>query len=157
MAQTTGQVTQSCGLVEINIAAGCPDAGGWVDISGETQSVTAPAQSRMTGTAYTLDGSTALVGVGKREPIELAFVIVYTETDAEAYEQVRLMFEVTGCGALMCVRYSPRGGDPGDEILTIRGVISSFTYPGLDASAGGVIMGGFTIFGPELVTTIVAS
>ncbi len=157
MPQTTTQVTQSCGKVEINVNADCPGTGSWDDISGETQSVTGPDQSRMTGTAFTLAGSTALVGVGKREPIDLVFVIIYTETDAEAYERIRLIFEAEECGALMCVRYSPRGGNAGDEILTARGVISSFKYPALDASAGGVILGGFTLFAPELVTAIVAS
>ena len=158
MAQTTTQVTQSCGKVEINVNAACPVTGSWTDISGETTSVGGTEQSRMVGDAYTLEGDTALTGAGKREPLDLTFVIIYTETDAEAYEQVRLIFESTGCGALLCVRYSPRGGDAGEEQLTTaRGVLTSFTYPALDASAGGVIPGGFTLHTPYLTTAIVAS
>ena len=158
MAQTTAQVTQSCGKVEINVDADCPGSGSWVDISGETQSIGGTEQSRMVGDAFTLDGDVALIGAGKREPLDLTFVLIYTETDAEAYEQVRLIFETTGCGALLCVRYSPRGGDAGEEQLTTRrGVLTAFTYPALDASAGGVILGGFTLHTPALDTAIVAS
>lgn len=158
MAQTTGQQTQSCGLVEINVNAACPGTGSWVDISGETQTLDPGGQSRMVGDAFTLDGDVALIAAGKREPMDLVVTIIYTETDAEAYEQVRLIFEATGCGALMCVRYSPRGGDAGEEQLTTqRGVLTNFIYPALDASAGGVIMGGFTLHIPALDTAIVAS
>lgn len=158
MAQTTTQVTQSCGKVEINVNAACPGTGSWVNISGQTTSVSGTEQSRMAGDAYTLDGDYALTGAGKREPLDLTFVIVYTETDAEAYERVRTVFETTGCGALLCVRWSPRGGDAGEEMITsARGVLTSFTYPALDASAGGVIPGGFTLHTPYLTTTIVSS
>lgn len=112
----------------------------------------------MVGDAFTLDGDVPLVGAGKREAMDIVTVIIYTETDAEAYEQTRLIFETTGCGALMCMRYSPRGGDAGEEQLTSRrGVLTNFIYPALDASSGGVIMGGFTLHVPALDTAIVAS
>ncbi len=158
MAQTTGQKTKSCGAVWININPGCPAVGSWVAIGGETISVAGAEQSRMVGDAFTLDGETALVGAGKREPMDLVFAIIYTETDAEAYEQVRLIFEAADCGALMCVRWSPGGGDAGDEQLTsARGVLTNFIYPMLDASVGGVIEAGFTLHTPFLTTAIVAS
>jgi len=158
MPQTTTQVTQSCGKVEINVNAACPDTGAWDDISGETQSIGGTEQSRMVGDAYTLEGDGALSCPGKKEPLDLVFVIVYTETDAEAYEKVRTVFEATGCGAMMCARYSPRGGDAGEEQLTTRrGVLTSFTYPTLDASAGGCILGGFTLHTGALTTAVVAS
>ena len=153
MAQTTTQVTQSCG--EVEFSTNCTD---YTDISGATQSVSGTEQSRMVGDAYTLEGDYALVGAGKREPLDLSFVIVYTETDAEAYERVRHQFETAGCGATACVRWSPRGGDAGEEqITTAQGVLTSFTYPPLDAASGGVIMGGFTLHTPNVTTTIIAS
>jgi hypothetical protein len=158
MAQTTTQVTQSCGEVEVNFNAACPDTGSWLDISGETITVSGTEQSRMVGDAYTLEGDTALTAAGKREPLDLVFTIVYTETDAEAYDQIRRQFETAECGALMCVRYSPRGGDAGEEQLTsARGVLTNFIYPALDASAGGVIESGFTLHTPFLTTAIIAS
>ncbi len=158
MGQTTTQVTQSCAAAWINVNADCPDAGTWEDIAGATQSIDPGGQSRMVGDAFTLDGDVPLVGAGKREAMDITFILIYTETDAEVYERARTVFERTGCGALMCVRYSPRGGNAGDEQLTSRrGVLTNFVYPAVDASAGGVILGGFTIHVPALDTAIIAS
>jgi len=90
MAQTTYQVPMACGKLEIS--PDCQEAS-YIDISGVSQSVAGTEQGRMSGEAYTFEGDTALIAGGKREPLELEFVIVYTETDAEAYEQVRAIFE----------------------------------------------------------------
>ena len=106
MAQTTTAVSQACGQVEIGT-----DGSTWTDISGVTQSFTPGEQTSMSGEAYTLDGDTPIVRGGKREPMESVFVIVYTETDAEGYEQARAIFESSDCGNTIYVRYSPRGGD----------------------------------------------
>ena len=156
MAQTTAQVTQSCGQVEISTNVDCSS---WYDASGEVQSVTGMDQTRMSGEAYTLAGDVALLGGGKREPIELEFAIVYTETDAEVYERVRTLFELPGyCGFPFCVRWSPRGGNAGDEQLTTYlGVLTGFSYPPLDASSGGVIMGAFTVKTAYITTAIISS
>lgn len=153
MAQTTNQVPLACGKVEI-----AEDCATWTNISGETQSISGTEQSIMIGDAYTLEGETALTGAGKREPLDLVVTIIYTEADLEAYEIARKIFEASDCGNTICIRYSPRGGDAGEEQLTsIQGVLSSFTYPAIDASAGGVVMGSFTVHTPGLNTTIVAS
>jgi hypothetical protein len=144
----------SCGKVEIS-----DDCTSYTDISGETQSIGGTEQTRMSGEAYTQAGGTAIVKGGKREPMEITVNIVYTETDAEVYEVARDIFEsTTECGAPVCVRWSPGGGDAGDEqVTTAEGILVSFTYPPLDASAAGPIMGAFTIKTPSVSTTIVAS
>ena len=112
----------------------------------------------MSGEAYTLTGDTALVAGGKKEPMELVFVIVYSEDDDDAYELVREHFETAGCGGNFCARWSPRGGSAGHEqIATAEGVLVSFIYPPMDAGAGGPIMAGFTLKAPYVTTTIVAS
>lgn len=153
MAQTTGAVAQACGQVEIST-----DGVAWTDISGETQSFTPGEQTAMSGEAYTLSGDTPIIKGGKREPMENEFVIVYTETDAEAYEQARAIFESSDCGNVAYVRYSPKGGNADDEQLTSgEGAIISFTYPPLDASTGGPIIAGFTIKHNGFTTTIVSS
>jgi len=154
MPQTTNQVALGCGQLELSTDS----CGTWTDISGESQSIGGTEQGRMSGEAYTLDGDTALVGGGKREPLELMVVIVYTEADAEAYELAREAFETTGCGGDVCLRWSPRGGNAGDEQLTsAEGILVNFIYPPMDASTGGVIMSGFTVKAPSIATTIVAS
>ena len=113
MAQTTDQVSMGCGQLEIST-----DNSNWTDISGTSQSIEGTEATRMTGEAYTFDGDMALIGGGKREPMELTCNIVYTETDAEGYEQARAIFESSDCGNSVCVRYSPGGGNADDEILT---------------------------------------
>jgi hypothetical protein len=153
MAQTTNAVAQACGQVEIGT-----DGASWTDISGVTQSFTPGAQTLISSEAYTLDGDTAIVKGGKREPMESEFVIIYSETDAEGYEQARAIFESSDCGNVAYVRYSPQGGDANEEQLTSgEGTIISFTYPPLDASAGGPIVCGFTIKHNGFTTAIVGS
>lgn len=153
MAQTTAAVATACAAVWVS-----NDGVTFTNISGATQSITGGAQSRITGEAYTFDGETAIVKAGKREPMESEVVIIYTETDAEVYQQVRARFEAAGCNSPLYLRYSPRGGVADDEQLTSgAGVLTSFTYPDVDASAGGPILGGFTVRHPGFTTTIIAS
>jgi len=153
MAQTTAAVAQACGKVWIST-----DGTNFTDVSGATQSITPGEQTKITGEAYTFDGETPIVKGGKREPMESEVVIIYTETDAEVYQQTRVIFEATGCGAAFYIRYSPRGGSADDEQLTSgAGTLTSFTYPPADASAGGPILGGFTVRHPGFTTTIIAS
>lgn len=153
MAQTTNQVSQGCGKLEIST-----NNTDWTDISGSAQGITGTDQTRISGEVYTLTGDTAIIGGGKREPMELQCQIVYTETDADVYQQARIIFETAGCDTAFYVRWSPGGGDAGDEQLTSgEGRIISFTYPMLDASAGGPIMAGFTCKVPGVTTTVISS
>jgi hypothetical protein len=153
MAQTTNQIPMACGSIEFSDG----DCTSWTDISGESQSVSGTEQSRMSGEAYTLDGDTALVCGGKREPMELVFVIVYTEDNAEVYEEIRSRWEATGCGTRICIRWSPLAGAAGAALLTASGILTSFTYPPIDAASGGCIMAGFTLKAPYITTTFVAT
>src|SRR5574341_484951 len=153
MAQTTGAVANACAKVEIS-----NDNSNWTDISGVAQSVADTEQTRMSDQAYTFSGEGAIVKSGKKEPLELTFTIVYSETDAEAYEQVRARFETATCSPNFYVRWSPRGGNADDERITSdAGVITAFTYPPVDASAGGPIICGFKLKVGNLTTTIIAS
>jgi hypothetical protein len=150
---TSGAVSRSCAKVEIS-----PDGINWTDISGETQSVTPGEQTRITTEYYIFTSDLPVIGTGRREPMESMFVIIYTETDAEAYEQARAIFEALNCGDEIYVRYSPAGGNADDEMLTSdEGAIVSFTYPTVGAASTGPIMAGFTVKHPGFTTTIVAS
>ncbi len=153
MPQTTDAVAMSCSKLEF-----APDCAAFQDISGESQSVSGTEQSLLSGEAFTFSGATAIIKGGKREPMEIEVVIVYTETDAEAYEQIRAVFEATDCPSNVCIRWSPAGGNAGDEQVTTQsGVITGFTYPPIDASTAGPILAGFTIKVPGVDTTIVSS
>jgi hypothetical protein len=91
--QTTGSVSQSCGLIEISF-----NGTDWVDISGETNLLEQPEQARMVGEARTMAGELPIVKGGKKEAMDLVVKIIYTETDAEAYQQVR----AAGAGRCIC-------------------------------------------------------
>lgn len=154
MAQTVNSVPMACGKLEVSFTEDCAS---WTDISGEDQSMTPAPKTRKSGEAYTLSGDGAIIQGGKLEPMDLVFAIVYTEDAAEAYSLIRAAFEAA-CGGRVCVRWSPKGGNPGDEQLsTVYSLITSFTYPPMDASAGGPIMAGFTVRAPCVETTTITS
>lgn len=154
MPQTTGSVALACGLLEVSSG----DCTSWTNISGSSSVLGPPSQTRMSGEAYTFDGDGAIIQGGKKEPLELVFSTVYTETAGEAFEYVRALFDAVGCGAHMCVRWSPDGGDVGDfRFSTNLGILVSFTYPPMDAGTGGPIMAGFTLKVAEIVITTITS
>lgn len=152
MAQTTGAYSQACSQVEIST-----DGESYTDISGSTQSVMPDEQTKMVGTQHTFDGKGPIVKGGKFEAMDIAFVIVYTEEDTEAYEIARGVFEQTGCEVELYVRYSPSGGDAGTSRLTAYGPIAAFQYPQIDAAEAGPIQGGFTITTGEIETESIAT
>jgi len=144
----------ACGKVETSTTC---EAEGWLDVSGGVQSVQDTEQTRKSGEAYTISGDTAAIVAGKREPMELTFVILYTEADAELYQVVRAQFEAA-CGGDFCVRWSPSGGGAGSEWITSgKGILVGFTYPPLDASSGGPILGGFKVKVPYVETVTLDS
>jgi hypothetical protein len=152
MAQTTGQIPQACGKVEVS-----DDGNNWDDISGSAQSVVPAEQPRNVGEGYTLTGDTAVMAAGKLQPIDVVIQIIYTENDTEAYELARAIHE-TACGAAYYVRWSPGGGDVGDDRITSgSGLISSFQYPSMDATAGGPIITSYTVRVPSVATAAIAS
>lgn len=154
MAQTTAAVPQSCGVVEIS-----SDNVTWTDISGVVNTLEQPEQSRMVGEARTLSGELPIVKGGKREAMDVVVRIIYSETDAEAYQQIRSIFEEAGCGAgEMYLRYSPAGGTADKERLTSDlGVLTNWQYPNLNAEEAGPIMTGFTLRIGGFTTTVIAS
>lgn len=153
MPQTTNQVPFACGQLEVGT-----DGVNWTDISGEAQSLSSPEATRIVGEAYTLEGDSALVAAGKRQPIEVSAVIIYTEVDAEAYQVIRNIFEAGVCGGSFYLRWSPKGGSAGDERLTTgEGVLTSFTYPPMDATSGAPIVTGFTVRFGTVTTAVIAS
>lgn len=154
MAQTTAAVPQSCGIVEVST-----NGSSWTDISGVVNTLEQPEQSRMVGEARTLSGENPIVKGGKKEAMDVVVRIIYSETDAEAYQQIRSIFEASGCGAgAMYLRYSPRGGNADDERLTSdQGVLTNWQYPNLNAEEAGPIMCGFTLRIGGFTTTVIAS
>ena len=152
MAQTTGQVPLACGQVEVST-----DGSNWTDISGSAQSVSGTEQPRNVGEGYTLDGDAAVLAAGKLQPMDVVIQIIYTESDTEAYDIARAVHE-TACGAAYYIRWSPGGGDVGDDRITSgAGLVSNFQYPPMDAAAGGPIITSYTVRVPSVSVSTIAS
>jgi len=154
MAQTTGAISGAIARIEVST-----DLSIWRDISGTVQSVQNTEQSRNSGEAYTMDGDTAIITTGKRTPMELQFNIVYSESATEAFELARAAFEDYANGSVIYVRWTPAGGTSGTVSMfrtPITGSparLTSNTYPAVDASAGGPVMGMFTVRTPSVQKT----
>ncbi len=150
MAQTTGALPSAVGKLEIGT-----DGATWTEISGSAMSLDAPEQARMSGEAYTLDGDTAIITGGKREPMELGFSVVYTEEADEAWDEAQDIFETIGGGDVY-VQWSPGGGDTGDwQFTSDKGVLTGLTYPPTNAGEGGPIMAGFTVKTAKVAQAVV--
>jgi len=154
MAQTS--TTVSGVIAKIQISA---DLSTWTEISGSSQSVQSTDQERASNEAYTLDGDTAIIATGKRQPIDLEFNIIYTDTSTEAYEVARAIFESGSTGSKVYVRWVPTGGtDPVSAMYRtpITGspaFVTMFRYPAVDAAAPGPIMGMFRVRTPLVQKT----
>lgn len=152
MAQTTGQIPMACGQVEVST-----NGVDYSDISGSAMSVTPAEQARNVGEQYTLEGDTAVMAAGKLQPLDVVLQIIYTESDTEAYDRARAIHE-TACGVVYYIRWSPGGGDVGDDRITSgAGYVTSFQYPPMDATAGGPTITSYTIRVPSVTTAAIAS
>lgn len=154
MAQTSTTVSGVIARIEISA-----DLSTWRDISGSAQSVQSTDQERASNEAYTLDGDTAIIATGKRQPIDLEFNIVYSDTSTEAYEVARAIFESGDTGSKVYVRWVPTGGSSGavamyrTPITGSPAYITMFRYPAVDAAAPGPIMGMFRVRTPLVQKT----
>jgi hypothetical protein len=154
MAQTS--TTVSGVIAKIQISA---DLATWTEISGSSQSVQSTDQERASNEAYTLDGDTAIIATGKRQPIDLEFNIVYTATATEAYELARAIFENATTGSKVYVRWTPSGGTDATApmyrtpITGSPAFVTMFRYPPVDAAAPGPVMGMFRVRTPLVEKT----
>lgn len=129
----------------------------WTDVSGESQKVTPGGGDRQTGQAYTFDGETPIVKVGKRNPMNTRVDVIYTEEAADAYELARAQFEAAG-GGTMYVRWSPAGGNAGDFMWTTdAGFVQDFSYPPVDSEENGPMKGYFVVQHASVTKSVVST
>jgi len=104
----------------------------WVDISGISNSISFSGGERASGDRYTFRGDTALVGAGKRAPIEATVSIVCDQSGA--YATLRGYFRA---GTWIYLRMTPAGDNPGNETWTSElGPITACPPPNQDAASG---------------------
>ena len=139
MAQTTGAMSGAAATISYQSGG----TGTYTDISGSSQSVDVVSLTKMTGEAYTFDGSYAVLTVGKNEPVEVVVNVLYTDTTTEAYQVMLTAFEQ---GTLISLKWIPNGATAGaDTYTTSAGQITAIDLPAIDASSAGPIMASFTL------------
>ena len=140
MAQTTNSMWGGAGYVGISSTGSS-----WTDISGHSAKVSPTGGDRQQGKAYTFDGEYPIVKVGKMNERQTRVDIIYTEEAADAWAVARAQFIAAG-GGTMYVRWSPGGGDIGDDLYTTdAGFVVDFQYPEIDAEATGPIKTYFVV------------
>ena len=133
MAQTQNAMTARDQKVELSTDGGTT----WTDISGFASNVEVGGGDRQSGETYTYDGDTPIIGIGKREPIEMTLSIVYTEPDGEPWADLVAAYEN---GSQVMLRWSPAGGNTGDRrFVTSPAYVTSAVYPSGESSSGDPI------------------
>lgn len=151
MAQMTNALSAVDSVVEISVNGTV-----WTDISGFSNKLDVPAQTRMSGEAYTFDGDTGIITTGKRTPMEITVNALYSEGAAEAFEIVRAQFETAHGAGPLYVRWSPAGNDTGDfRFTTPAGKVVSFQYPAVDGNSPAPIPFTFTVKVPSVTKAVV--
>lgn len=148
MAQTTGGMSMKDCSLEYST-----NGSSWTDISGFSNSIEPDGGDRKLSETYTMDGDTAIITKGKREPIDLKVRIVYTEGGSDPFEVVRAIHEA---GSDFYLRWSPKGGDSTEFMYTSpAGAIQSFPYPGGDTGSSDAIMTEFVLKVPYVTKSVV--
>ncbi len=144
MPQTTGSVPRSCAYIGLSSNADCSAP---VDVSGSSNSVTgAGGQSKMVAAEYTFDGNTAIVEVGKTEPVDIVVRSVFTTGATEAYRIAREAFMTATCDGKVCLRVIPGGAVVGNEgYETNYAPVTTAPWPDVNAGEAGPVMIEFTI------------
>lgn len=114
------------------------DGAAYTDMSGYGTTVDVGGGERNSGEAYTFDGDTAILGFGKRAPLEITITLVYTENASHPYQAMRSYFENA---TDFYLRWSPLGGDAGEwQWTTTLGKLTACPPPmGEAASADPLV------------------
>ena len=148
MAQTTGAMSGAAATISYQSGG----SGAFTDISGSSQSVDVVTLTKVTGEAYTFDGSYAVLTVGKNEPSEVVVNVLYTESTTEGYQVMLTAFEN---GTTIALKWVPNGTTAGaDTYTTSAGQIIAVDLPAIDASSAGPIMCSFTLRCASITHTV---
>lgn len=140
MTQATGQTSFVDAEIEFGSAVDT-----YTDISGWANELNVSGGDRASGEVYTADGDEALLGFGKRAPLEIDIKIVYTEGTGDAYELIRAAYEAAG-GTAAWIRWSPKGGDATEfQYTSTEGRVTKCSYPGGPVEPGDPLTIEFTV------------
>jgi len=151
MGQTTAAINGAAATVSIKVASGS-----YVDISGTSQSIDAATATIQNSDTYTIDGSNAIILVGKYEPLDVKVNILYTEvTSTEAFMLAQGAF--TAKSAVQ-IKWVPKGSASGANTIETQatGYITAIDYPAVTAENADALLCTFTVRCPGITYTDVA-
>ena len=123
--------------------------------SGYAASIDQSGGERASGEVYTFDGDTAIIGEGKRAPIEVTVNLVYTEIGTDPFWIVRERYVA---GTSLWLRWIPKGSAAGNwQWTTDEGVIINCPAPVQEASSGDPVLATLTVRTAYYSKTSVAS
>lgn len=156
MPQTTGAKPLACAYVGISTNSDCS---AFTDVSGSVNSVTgAGGQAKNVAEEYTLAGETAIVEVGKRQPVDITVRSVFTAVATEAYRLAREAFREAACDGKICLRVIPGGATAGNEgYQTNYAPVTSGPWPDVNAGEAGPVMVEFTLRAADVDPFVYAS
>jgi hypothetical protein len=128
----------------------------WTDVSDHMTVVSPPTQTRMTGEAYVFGEDVAVIGVGKRQPVDVTVRGVWTGTSTEPFYNVYTEF-TSPCGDLVAIRWGPDGCTTAKQVFytnTTKSEVVSLTFPGGDAGSAEIIMYEFVLRTPEVTWAV---
>lgn len=152
MAQTTAANSRANFKVEVSTSGTA-----WTDISGAAATVSVSGGEQHIGEQNTADGSAPVVtGSNKVASRTVEVNCLYTETAGEAWKVVVARYN--GTDKTIFLRYSPEGGDTGDQRFTcarddgtaVAVPIVNCMIPEGDAGTGDPLMFTFSVQTPKL-------
>ena len=140
MTQITGALSAVNALIEYSA-----NGTAWTDVSGTYNKVAPGDSARMSGAKYTFDGDGALITYGKREPIEVTFIMIYTEGASDQYKTLEDL-HVAEDGTALYMRWTPKGATVGNfNYATGSCKITNWKRPEVDSESGDPLIAEFTI------------
>lgn len=129
-------------------------AGPWTDLSGSTNSLEISGGDWQIGTLFTFLGMTAILTSGKRDPLDIACNMAYTEIAGEAFETARPFYEN---GTPCYLRWSPKGGASGQARYQsgTYSRVKSFKWPGGTAEGGNPILAMLTVATADVTRSVI--
>ena len=128
------------------------DGATYTDISGEGNTIEPGEQTRMVGSAFSFDCDTAIITSGKREELEVAVNVIYTEETGEAFDLLELAFVANDN---VWLRWYPQGKlNPNYQFDVVKGILSSFQSPQIDAGSADPLLAAFTVTANEIVRSV---
>jgi hypothetical protein len=103
MAQTANAMT----FKDCTVAYTTDGSTTWTDCSGFANSIAVTGGERASGEAYTFDGDTAILGKGKRAPLTVTMVAIYTEESTTAPYVALLPYYLAGTA--VGLKWVPKG------------------------------------------------